>query len=76
LAHHESLPQKGISPQILKGSASVSAMAVSGQKAVWFTDLELYGHFEPHSPARYNALLGAEKEDIGPENTYSWNLNL
>jgi hypothetical protein len=22
----------------------------------------------------YNALFGAEKEDIGPENTYLWNV--
>ena len=26
--------------------------------------------------ARYNEFLGAENEDIEPENTYSWNLNL
>jgi hypothetical protein len=24
--------------------------------------------------ALYNALFGAEKEDIGPENTYPWNV--
>ncbi len=28
------------------------------------------------APARYNEFLGAKKENIGPENTYSWNLNL
>ena len=27
-------------------------------------------------PARYNALFGAEKEDIDPVNTYFWDLNL
>jgi putative transposase len=27
-------------------------------------------------PAPYNAHLGAEKEDIGPENTYCWDINL
>ena len=25
-------------------------------------------------PARYKALFGDEKEDIGTENTYAWNL--
>jgi hypothetical protein len=28
------------------------------------------------APARYNMFLGAEKEDIGPENTYSSKTNL
>jgi putative transposase len=27
-------------------------------------------------PAPYNALFGAKKRDIGPENTYLWNMNL
>ena len=25
-------------------------------------------------PALYNALFGVEKDDIGPENTYPWNV--
>jgi len=33
------------------------------------------GYQVREAPARYNEFLGAEKEDIGPENTYSWNLN-
>ena len=28
------------------------------------------------APARYNEYLRAKNEDIEPENTYSWNLNL
>jgi len=27
-------------------------------------------------PVSYNAPFGAKKEDIGPENTYFWNVNL
>jgi len=27
-------------------------------------------------PGSYSALFGAKKEDIGPENTYFWNVNL
>jgi len=34
------------------------------------------GYQVREAPARYNAFLGAEKEDIGPESTYFWNLNL
>ena len=34
------------------------------------------GYQVREAPARYNVFLGAEKEDIGPENTYLWNLNL
>jgi len=33
------------------------------------------GYQVREAPARYNVFLGAEKKDIGPENTYSWNLN-
>jgi len=32
------------------------------------------GYQVREGPALYNALFGAEKEDIGPENTYLWNL--
>jgi len=32
------------------------------------------GYQVREGPARYNALFGAEKEDIGPENTYLWNV--
>jgi hypothetical protein len=28
------------------------------------------------APAHYNVFLEAENEDIGPENTYFWDLNL
>ena len=34
------------------------------------------GYQVRESPASYNALFGAEKEDIGPENGYLWNVNL
>lgn len=34
------------------------------------------GYQVRESPAAYNALFGAEKEDIGPENSYFWNLSL
>ena len=34
------------------------------------------GYQVREAPAGYNEFLGAEKEDIGLENTYSWNLNL
>ena len=34
------------------------------------------GYQVRETPAGYNTLLRAEKEDIGPENTCSWNLNL
>ena len=34
------------------------------------------GYQVREAPARYNEFLGAKREDIGPENTYSWNLNL
>jgi putative transposase len=34
------------------------------------------GYRVREAPARYNVFLGAEKEDIGPENTYLWNFNL
>jgi len=34
------------------------------------------GYQVREAPARYNVFLGTEKEDIGIENTYSWNLNL
>ena len=27
-------------------------------------------------PASYNALFGSKKEDIVPENSYFWNINL
>jgi len=33
------------------------------------------GYQVREAPARYNAFLGAEKEDIGPGSTYFWNLN-
>jgi len=34
------------------------------------------GYQVREAPARYNAVLRAEKEDRGVENTYSWNPNL
>jgi len=34
------------------------------------------GYQVRESHVSYNALFGAEKEDIGPENTYFWNINL
>lgn len=34
------------------------------------------GYQVRESPASYNALFGAAKEDIGHENTYFWNVNL
>ncbi len=34
------------------------------------------GYQVREAPARYKVFLGAKKEDIGPENTYYWNLNL
>jgi len=34
------------------------------------------GYQVRESPASYNALFEAKKEDIGPENTYFWNVSL
>jgi hypothetical protein len=34
------------------------------------------GYQVREASTHYNVFLGAENEDIGPENTYSWNLNL
>ena len=33
------------------------------------------GYQVREGPALYNALFGAEKEDIGPENSYFWDVN-
>ena len=32
------------------------------------------GYQVREGPALYNAVFGAEKEEIGPENTYLWNV--
>ena len=34
------------------------------------------GYQVREGPAPYNVLFGAEKEDIGPKNTYFWDINL
>jgi hypothetical protein len=52
LAYQSSMPQTRIPPQILKGSASLFAVAVSSQEAVWFDGVGLHGHVQPHSPTR------------------------
>ena len=49
LAYYPSMPQAGISPQILEGSPLLFAMVVSGQKAVWINDPELYGDVKSRS---------------------------
>jgi hypothetical protein len=46
------MPFTRIPSQILKGSASVSAMALPSEKTVWAENPELYGNFEPRPPAR------------------------
>jgi len=51
LAYHSSLPQARIPSQILKGSASLFAVALSSQEAVWFDGVRLHGYVQPHSPA-------------------------
>jgi hypothetical protein len=33
------------------------------------------GHLVREGPAVYNSLFGAENEDIGPANTYFWDVN-
>ena len=69
LAHHAPVPQKGIFAQIFKRQAPMAPVALSGKKTIWFEDLELHGHFESYLPH-----FEAEKGDIGPENTYFWNI--
>jgi hypothetical protein len=34
------------------------------------------GYQRREGPARYNSLFEAKEGDIGPENTYLWNINL
>jgi hypothetical protein len=80
------MPQTGIFAQVLEGSTPVFAMAVSGKGTVRFEHSELYGYFKPRPSAgrRYGekgghsqviAVLDIKKGDIGPENTYSWDIS-
>ena len=34
------------------------------------------GHLVREAPAHYNVSLGVENEDMGPQNTYFWDINL
>jgi len=52
LAYQASLSQERISLEVLEGSPSLFAVAVSVQETVWIGDLELHGYVKPHSPAR------------------------
>jgi len=53
LPHNPSMPQKGVPPQVLKRSAPVFAVALSGKEAVRADYSELHGHIQPRSPARH-----------------------
>jgi hypothetical protein len=63
-------------PQILKGSAPLFAAVVSSHEAVWFDCVieGCEGYQLREGAAHYKPLFQAENDDIGPENTYLWDI--
>lgn len=55
-------------------SAPLAPTLLQGREKIGCEHSERHGYFKPRS-SPYMALFKAEKGDIGPENTYFWDIN-